>query len=144
MPATHRADQEFVELGDLGELPLATFGGRFVARVADFLIVFVPTYFPFRLFIEGFGTYVLTLLVTLAAYDAILTAKTGTSPGKRLARIKVVRDGTGALPGWGTAVSRAVVLTVTVWIISAVVALFDETRHRGVHDLVARTVVVAA
>jgi uncharacterized RDD family membrane protein YckC len=144
VPATHRLDQEFAQVGDLGEQPLATYGGRLLARLADLLIVFVPTYFPFKLFIEGNLAHLLAVLVTLTAYDAILTAKTGVSPGKRLARIKVVQTGTGAPPGWRRALVRALVLGVFTWLVNAVVAVADEHRHRGAHDRLAGTIVIAA
>jgi hypothetical protein len=35
-------------------------------------------------------------------------------------------------------------LGVSVWIVAAVSAFLDEERHRGVHDRVAGTVVVAS
>ncbi len=143
MTGLHRADLEFGQVGDGPEVLLATLGGRFGARLIDLLIVFVLSYFPIRVFVEGALTHALILLVTIAVYEAITTARTGTSPGKRLVRIKIVRIRTGAPPGWGTALLRAVTMAVSLWIISAVVAFFDEKRHRGLHDRVSGTVVIA-
>jgi uncharacterized RDD family membrane protein YckC len=144
MVGAHRSDLEFAEAGELGEVPLATLGARLAARVVDLLIVFVVTYFPLTLFIETTGTYLVALYVTLAVYDAIFTVKTGTPPGKRMGRIKVVNARTGAPPGWGAAVVRAVTVGLSVWIVTAVIVFLDEERHRGVHDRVAGTLVVAS
>jgi uncharacterized RDD family membrane protein YckC len=144
MFGVHRSDLEFAEAGELGEVPLATVAARLVARAIDLLIVFAATYFPLMLFVEKTGTYLVALYVTFVVYDAIFTAKTGTPPGKRMGRIKVIDARTGAPPGWGTAVVRAVTLGVSVWIITAVIVFLDEERHRGVHDRLAGTLVVAS
>ncbi|MET0132521.1 MAG: RDD family protein [Kibdelosporangium sp.] len=144
MAATHRADREFAEIGELGRVPLATYGGRFAARVVDFLIIYVPAYFPMLLFgPEGLFGQAVVLLVLMVLYDLFLMANTGATPGKRIARIKVVRAGDGRPPGWWRTFVRAVVLAVPGWIINAIVALFDERRHRGVHDSAADTLVIA-
>ncbi|MEV4317960.1 RDD family protein [Actinocrispum sp. NPDC049592] len=143
MTGLHRPDLEFAQVGDRPGVLLATMGGRLGARLIDLLIVFVPSYFPIRVFVEGTLTHALILLVTIALYEAITTARTGTSPGKRLVRIKIVRIRTGAPPGWGMALLRAVIMALSGWVISAVVAFFDERRHRGLHDRVSGTVVIA-
>jgi uncharacterized RDD family membrane protein YckC len=144
MVATHRADQEFAVLDGVGEVPLATYGGRLLARLIDFLIIFVLTYFPFLFFLpDGLLVQVAAVLVTFLLYDTILTANTGATPGKRLTRVKIVRVTTGTAPGWGRSLRRALILTLLGWLIIAVTALFDERRHRGWHDRVAGTVVIA-
>lgn len=143
MVARHRADMEPAEIGGLGTVQLATYGGRLAARLVDFLIVFVPAYFPVAFVMGGFWGRVLGLALCLAVYDAILTARTGATPGKRLARIKIVRAADGKPPGWGRTLVRAVVLGVPGWVIIAVTALFDERLHRGLHDRAAGTVVIA-
>jgi uncharacterized RDD family membrane protein YckC len=144
MPARHRSDQEFAQVGDLGMVPLATLGSRFAARLADLLILFVPTYVVLAFVMESgvWGTLLLSLL-EMMVYDAVLTANTGATPGKRMLRVKVVRLGTGAAPGWPAALLRALAIGVPSWLVTAVVVLFDERTHRGQHDLMAGTVVIA-
>jgi uncharacterized RDD family membrane protein YckC len=143
VPGAHRADLEFAEVGDLGRVPLATYGARSAARMVDFLIVFVPAYFPIAFVAGSFWGRVLLVAVALALYDVIMTARTGATPGKRLARIKIVRAADGKPPGWGRTLVRAVVLGAPGWVIIAVTALFDERLHRGLHDRAAGTVVIA-
>jgi uncharacterized RDD family membrane protein YckC len=123
---------------------LATPGSRFAARLADLAILFVPSYFVLSFVFEGsvWGITLLLLLETVV-YDALLTANTGATPGKRILRIKVVRADTGVPAGWVRSLVRAVVIGVFGWLIVAVVALFDERTYRGLHDLVAGTVVIA-
>jgi uncharacterized RDD family membrane protein YckC len=140
----HRADQEFAYVVGLGDVPLATYAGRLGARLIDFLILFVPAYFPLAfLFPDSILDRALVFLVPFVVYDAVLTANTGATPGKRFARIKVVRGDSGVPPGWGRSLVRAGVLGALGWVIIAVTALFDERRHRGWHDRAAETVVVA-
>jgi uncharacterized RDD family membrane protein YckC len=144
MPATHRADQEFAEIGELGRVPLATYGGRFAARVVDFLVIYVPGYFPMLLFgPEGLLGQAVIWLVLMVLYDLFLMANTGATPGKRIARIKVVRADNGKPPGWGRTFVRAVFFAAPGWIVNAIVALFDERLHRGAHDRMADTLVIA-
>jgi uncharacterized RDD family membrane protein YckC len=144
MPARHRSDQDFAQVGELGVVPLATLGSRLAARLADLLILFVPTYFVFVVILGG-GVWGISLLLVLetAVYDAVLTANTGATPGKRLLRIRVVRVSTGAPVGWVKSFPRAVVLGALGWLIIAIFALSDERNHRGLHDLAAGTVVIA-
>jgi uncharacterized RDD family membrane protein YckC len=144
MPAMHRSDQEFARVGTLGMVPLATLGSRLAARLADLLILFVPTYVVVAFVTEGgvWGTLLLSLL-EMIVYDAVLTAKTGATPGKRMFRVKVVRVGTGAAPGWTVALLRALAIGVPSWLVTAVVVLLDERTHRGQHDRLAGTVVIA-
>jgi uncharacterized RDD family membrane protein YckC len=144
MPAVHRSDVEVAEVGELGEAPLATYGSRIAARLVDALIVYVPVYFPLVFFVHGFGMSALIYMAVLVVYDVVFTARTGATPGKRFTRIKVVSASTGAPPGWVRAVARALALGVLTWAVNGLVALFDERRHRGLHDRVAGTLVLAA
>ena len=143
MPAVHRSDVEFAEVGELGEVPLATYGGRILARLVDAVIVFVPIYFPLVFFVHGLLMSVLVFSAVMVVYDAAFTARTGVTPGKRIARIKVVRAATGVPPGWGRSVLRAVVLGALTWVVNGIVALFGEQLHRGVHDFAVGTLVIA-
>ena len=96
MPAWHRADQEFVRAGSLGDVPLATFGGRAVARLCDLAILFVPTFLVAGVVLGGSGWTVLLLVAAeFVVYDAVLMPRSGSTPGKRVARIKVVRRDSG-------------------------------------------------
>ncbi|MET0234689.1 MAG: RDD family protein [Kibdelosporangium sp.] len=144
MPATHRFDQEFAQVGALGEVPLATFGSRLAARLVDLLILYVPTYVVLSFVFEtGALAIALICLLEMVVYDTLLTANTGATPGKRMARIRIVRHDTGAPAGWGKSFLRSVVIGVFTWLIMAIVALADERTHRGLHDRLAGTVVIA-
>ncbi|MBP2319683.1 putative RDD family membrane protein YckC [Kibdelosporangium banguiense] len=125
-------------------MPLATLGSRLAARLIDLLILFIPTYVAVAVAVEGglWGTLLLSLL-EMVVYDALLTANTGATPGKRMLRIKVVRVGTGAPAGWTASFLRALAIGVPSWLVTAVVVLLDERTHRGQHDLLAGTVVIA-
>lgn len=144
MPATHRSDRQFAEVGPLGAVPLATLGGRLAARLCDLALLFVPVYLVFAV-VLGARTLSVVLISAgaLVVYDALLTAKSGATPGKRIANIKVVRTGTGGPVGLGRAVLRALVCAVSGWLITAVFALVDERTHRGLHDRLTGTVVIA-
>jgi uncharacterized RDD family membrane protein YckC len=144
MPARHRSDQEFARVGPLGTIPLATLGSRLAARLVDHAILFVPSYFVLSFVYGGSGWGIVLLLVLeMVVYDALLTANTGATPGNRILRIRVVRADTGAAPGWLRSLLRAVVFGVFGPLIVAVVALSDERTHRGLHDRLAGTVVIA-
>jgi uncharacterized RDD family membrane protein YckC len=90
------------------------------------------------------------LVVTLL-YEVGLVATRGATLGKRLLRLKVVREADGAVPGWGPSVLRWVLpqavgfltcglATVLVYLSP----LLDGTgRRQGWHDKVARTLVVS-
>lgn len=143
MPGRHRADVERAEVGGLGDVPLAPLGGRVMAKLVDVVLVALPV--AFVLGVVEPGSLWLQVVVTqavLVVYEAGLTASAGATPGKRIARLKVVRMDTGRPPGLVAAVVRAV-LGVPVSLMPAVTALFDERTHRGWHDRLAGTVVVA-
>nr|WP_052478912.1 RDD family protein [Kibdelosporangium sp. MJ126-NF4]CEL21189.1 hypothetical protein [Kibdelosporangium sp. MJ126-NF4]CTQ96245.1 hypothetical protein [Kibdelosporangium sp. MJ126-NF4] len=143
MLGRHRADVRSAVVGELGDVHLAPLGGRLVAKLADIVIVFLPLYVVLSVVVpDSFLTVLVATQVGLVLYETVLTVNTGSTPGKRLARIKVVRADTGGPPRIGHAAIRAV-LGVPVNLVSAVTALFDERAHRGWHDRVAGTVVIA-
>ena len=78
-------------------------------------------------------------------YFATFWSTTGQTPGGRLMRIRVCRADTGEPIGFGRAVLRLVYLTLAAIPLLAgfVPILFDE-RRRGLHDMLAGTVVVSA
>jgi uncharacterized RDD family membrane protein YckC len=140
MPAMHRTDQDLTVVGG-EEVVLATVGGRVLARLIDAAIVGVPWGLVFLIVpIEGtvrFGLIVLTALV----YE--IAARTYTV-GKRATHIRVVRADNGEPPGLGRAVVRVIVVNGLSLLVNLIKMLFDERRHRGVHDWLTGTVVVAA
>ncbi|RSM83597.1 RDD family protein [Kibdelosporangium aridum] len=142
MLGRHRTDVHTAEVGD-GEVPLATLGGRILARLVDFAIVFLPSYVVLDWVLpEKFGTVVAIILLEMVVYDLLFTIRTGATPGKRLARIKIVRMDSGAPPGFLRALIRAA-LGLPASVMPALTALFDERTHRGGHDRLAGTVVIA-
>lgn len=78
-------------------------------------------------------------------YFATFWSTTGQTPGGRLMRIRVCRADTGEPIGFGRGVLRLVYLTLAAIPLLAgfVPILFDE-RRRGLHDMLAGTVVVSA
>lgn len=140
MPAAHRADRDVATIGGR-EVTLATFGGRLLARLIDAVIIGVPWAVVFSVVPMGLGVRLGLVLATWAIYDALCWSYT---PGKRLAHVKVVLVATGEQPGPIRVLARSLVLNVLTWLLNAVVAFFDERLRRGLHDFVARTVVVDA
>ena len=80
------------------------------------------------------------LLATGAYFVAFWTAD-GQTPGMRAMHLRVATT-TGALPGLGRSVLRVVLLglCIVTLFIGFLPVLFDD-RRRGVHDMLARTVV---
>ncbi|ONI76915.1 hypothetical protein ALI144C_32835 [Actinosynnema sp. ALI-1.44] len=144
MLGAHRADVATAVVGELREVLLAPLGGRIVAKLADIVIVFLPVYIVVAVAVpDSFLTVLLATQVVLVVYETVLVAKTGATPGKRLARVKVVRVATGRPPGFTHAFIRAI-SSVPANLVPAVSALFDESTYRGGHDRLAGTVVIAA
>lgn len=79
------------------------------------------------------------------AYFATFWSTTGQTPGARLMRIRVCRADNGLSVGFGRSVLRLAYLTLAAIPLLAgfLPILFDE-RRRGLHDMLAGTVVVAA
>ncbi|MDX3849111.1 RDD family protein [Streptomyces sp. AK02-01A] len=156
-----------------GMPPLAPFGKRFTARVADALIIFIPLAILSLLagswdssanggggwidFTDqvNTGTQWLWSLISVVAYvgyDTLMTKKYGQTVGKRWMRLRVAMLNNGAIPDTGASLLRAVVLwvpalvccTVLWWIILIVSILVSRPYKQGLHDKAARTVVVSA
>ena len=151
---SHRADQERIELGERGVTGLATLGGRLLARFVDTVIFGVPyllvalavLHLSALLTLVGFG-------LLAGVYEAVVVALWQVTPGKLVARLRVVDLRTGEAPPTGRAVRRAITLCgplvlpgvgLLVVLGYALVALLDERAWRGPHDRVAGTVVVTA
>ncbi|MFD1048600.1 RDD family protein, partial [Kibdelosporangium lantanae] len=119
---------------------LATVGGRVLARLVDLLLIGVPWGLVFLIIPVGTGVKVGLIALTYLVYE---TATRTNTVGKRATHIKVVRTDNGEPPGWGRTLLRVLVVNVLTWLVNGMKALFDERRHRGVHDWAAGTVVVA-
>ncbi|WP_436495365.1 RDD family protein [Actinokineospora sp. HUAS TT18] len=141
--SAHRADLERTEVGELGEVAVATPGGRFAARVIDTVVAGVPGWLA-AVLIWPDGSLVSRLLFALLvvfAYEFALVAVRGTTPGKSLLRIEIADLSTGAAPSPGEAFLR----TLVFWAVPMTtlsVLLIDERLRRGWHDLAAGTIVV--
>ncbi|MBC6449634.1 RDD family protein [Actinokineospora xionganensis] len=170
MAAAHRADLERVEIGELGEVTLATVAGRFAARLIDTVAVAAPAAIAAALIWPGNGLLAVLLIAAVGiVYDTALVAARGSTPGKALLRLSVVDAETGGdpgavaagvralchwtLPGAGATVAYGLVAFVLPDAIAGAAALvagllavlsplFDEGRRRGLADRAAGTVVM--
>ncbi|NUL06279.1 RDD family protein [Streptomyces lunaelactis] len=156
-----------------GMPPLADFGKRFLARVIDALIIFVPLILISLLaggwdvttdngddwdsFTNQVNTgrqwlWSLISLVAYVGYDTIMTARNGQSVGKRLMKIRVAMLNDGSVPDSSSSLLRAVVLWVPAlvccfclwWIVIIITILVDKPYKQGLHDKAGKTVVVSA
>jgi uncharacterized RDD family membrane protein YckC len=156
-----------------GMPPLADFGKRFLARVIDGLIVFVPL-FLISLFFggwdinmdndDGWGEFTdqvntgrqwlwsLISLIAYVGYDTVMTKRNGQTVGKRVMKIRVAMLNDGSVPDAGSSLVRAMVLWVPAlvccfciwWIVIVVTILTDKPYRQGLHDKAGKTVVVSA
>jgi uncharacterized RDD family membrane protein YckC len=92
-------------------------------------------------------TFIAMALVVTVLYETIFVGLRGQTPGKMVLRITVVRVESGGLPGWGRALTRAVLpavanlvpfggLIVYAW-------LLWDPRRQGLHDKLAQTLVIS-
>lgn len=130
---------------------------RFVARVADVVLILLPTWLigvPLLLgWVGDSGTTVVVVFAlgwaVVVGYEAWLTAATGQTVGKRAVGIRVVDVESGAPPGRNASLLRAalppilgILIPAFGWVIPYLWAVWDPHR-RGLHDRLARTRVVA-
>ncbi|MGH3859358.1 RDD family protein [Actinokineospora sp.] len=170
LASAHRADLERVEIGELGEVALATVGGRFGARLIDTVAVAAPAAIAATLIRPGDGVLAVLLIAAVGiVYDTALVATRGSTPGKSLLRLSVVDAETGADPGrlsaglravghWTLPGAAAIVAygllglllpdslasagAFAAGLLAVVSPLFDERCRRGLADRVAGTVVM--
>jgi uncharacterized RDD family membrane protein YckC len=104
-------------------------------------VVSLPDKFDSVLIVVGSIAYGLWLV----GYFVVFWSATGQTPGSRLLQIRVCRAGDGTAPSAGAALLRFGGLIVAALPLFAgfLPILFDD-RRRGVHDMIARTVVVLA
>ncbi|MFB6981218.1 RDD family protein [Streptomyces scopuliridis] len=155
-----------------GMPPLAPFGTRFLARVIDALIIFIPLGIV-SLFVGGWNTanntgawdevtnqvntgtqwiWSVISIVLYVSYDTLMNRKFGQTLGKRWLKLRVAMLNDGAVPDTGSAFLRAVVLWVPAllcclciwWAIIIVSIVVSRPYRQGLHDKAARTVVVSA
>ena len=80
-----------------------------------------------------------------AGYFVIFWCTTGQTPGARIMRMRVCRADTGALLGPSRAVLRLIFLTLAaVPLLAGFLPILVDLRRRGLHDMLAGTVVVEA
>ncbi len=157
-----------------GMPPLADFGRRFLARIIDGLIVFVPLAVLSLIFggldvtmDDGDGWDEITdqvntgrqwlwsviSLLAYVGYDTLLTARQhGQTVGKQLMKIRVAMLNDGSVPDVSSSLLRAAVLWVPAliccfcvwWFVIIVTILADRPYKQGWHDKAGKTVVVSA
>ena len=164
-PAEH-ADFEMSRLGQRDYL-LATYGQRLGAYIIDNLLA-IPTVIPFFLFVDfddidfveesnnalGLPPRFLVLLIgpfLLACYQWTMTATTGQTIAKRWLRTRVVREGTGAVPGFVNGVLLRNWLFSLAGMMPGIggcigladaLVIFSGNTRQTLHDRVARTIVI--
>ncbi|GAB3919292.1 RDD family protein [Larkinella terrae] len=123
-------------------------GTRFLAALIDGIVIYVP------IFLFASINYRLVVLAYLIALGYQLTKDAlpevggflgGQSIGKKLMKIKVIKEdtGQGILGDYGTAIVRQVSLMIPVFgLIDALMVLGDERKRFG--DKWAKTIVVKA
>ncbi|MCX4823414.1 RDD family protein [Streptomyces sp. NBC_01142] len=156
-----------------GMPPLADFGKRFLARVMDALIVFVPLFLISLLF-GGWGVatngddswdditdqmntgrqwlWSLLSLIAYVGYDTIMVKRSGQTVGKRVMKLRVAMLNDGSVPDTSSSLMRAAVLWVPAlvccfciwWLVIIVTILTDKPYKQGLHDKAGKTVVVSA
>ena len=137
-------------------LSAAGFAGvvsRFIAYVMDALVVSVAsagTAAGMSLIATVVGSdasdltraltaaYLVALPAVFALYCAVFWGLTGRTPGMAMVGVKVVGR-TGGRVRWASALARAILLAYfpigSLW-------LLVDRRHRAIHDLIARTLVI--
>ncbi len=135
-PAAPR-DQENPEAGEYpgqqfglperGPRSVASMGSRVVALFIDWLLSLVIAYWLTH------SQYWTILIFAIEVF--VLTALTGSTVGKRICRIRVIRTG-GGVAGFRWALVR------TVLLLTVVLPLITDFDRRGIHDRAADTIVV--
>ena len=114
-------------LPEHGPMAVASMGRRMLALLIDWLLSMVIAYWITR---SQFWT-----IAVFAVEVFVLTALTGTTVGKRLVGIRVIRTG-GGMVGFRWALVR------TALLLTVVPPLLSDRDLRGLHDRAADTIVV--
>jgi uncharacterized RDD family membrane protein YckC len=81
----------------------------------------------------------------IAGYFVVFWSATGQTPGNRVLQIRVCRDADGAVPSPRAALLRLVALMLAALpLFAGFLPIVLDDRRRGVHDMIAGTVVVSA
>lgn len=103
-------------LGTGETVALASAGTRFTARVTDMAILFIVALTLQRVSESGLDSVATVVgTVSSAAYEIAFIAIKGQTPGKMATRIRIVRTGDGAVPGWGASAARWALPSVVSW-----------------------------
>ncbi|MBB0245091.1 RDD family protein [Streptomyces alkaliphilus] len=136
--------------------PLAPLGRRFLARVADWLIVAIPVgliTLPWAFDGDGGLTGGLVYLLVYFVYEGLMLTTRGQTLGKMLLGIRVARLDNGAVPAGNPGWIRAAVyslpqlvpcLGTLFWLWNVLTCTWDRPYRQCLHDKAARTVVVRA
>jgi uncharacterized RDD family membrane protein YckC len=158
-------DQPAEPAGPAPGVRFAGHAGRLVAYIVDGIILGVVTTVlalvavavlgvGFSTSGDGSGTVsggsvaaslliLLIVFIVSIGYFPFFWARSGSTPGMRLFRLRVVRDKDGGAIGAGTAILRLIGLWISfaVFYLGVIWILID-SRRRGWHDLLAGTVVI--
>ena len=116
---------------------VAGVGRRAIAIVVDFLLCeLIATLFGFRFGRATGDVRDFIPLMVFAVENLLLVGTVGSTVGHRLLGLRVVRVGSGRLPGPGRALVRSVLLCLVV------PAVIWDRDQRGLHDRFAGTVLV--
>ncbi|MFI1397776.1 RDD family protein [Streptomyces sp. NPDC020681] len=154
-----------------GMPPLASFGNRFLARVIDALIVFIPLFLISLAFggwdVTGDGDswdeitkevntgrqwlWSLLSLIGYVGYDTIMVKRNGQTLGKRWMKLRVAMLNDGSTPDTSSSLMRAAVLWVPAlvccfciwWLVIIITIVSDKPYKQGLHDKAGKTVVVS-
>jgi len=167
-PPAETADFEAERYGiGLGAWHYASYGQRFAGAAIDNLL-YLASAVPSLFFVwgrfaaieqsENVGSELLGIYVPLAvgplllaAYQWNMTAKVGQTLGKRWLKTRIVRDGTGAAPGFLHGVVLRVWLLGLAGMLPGIgrivgladsVAIFTGNRRQTLHDRIAGTIVI--
>jgi uncharacterized RDD family membrane protein YckC len=84
-------------------------------------------------------------VVWTVAYFVVFWSTTGQTPGSRLLQVRVCRSDDGAVLRPGQAVVRLIALTLAALpLLTGFLPILVDDRRRGLHDMIAGTVVVTA
>jgi uncharacterized RDD family membrane protein YckC len=114
---------------------------RFVAFLVDWMVLFIANIFLF-LFVSDPATYLIASIVIAIAYYVGFWTAGGATPGKMALGLRITREDGGDI-GLGHALMRlfGVIINGFTLYIGYLFIIFTP-RKRGLHDLIAGTVVI--
>ncbi|SFD32908.1 Uncharacterized membrane protein YckC, RDD family [Streptomyces aidingensis] len=140
--------------------PLASLGRRLVARIIDWLIIYIPMALITLPLVDtddyntvgNWGTSLLGVLVYFV-YEALMLTSRGQTLGKMAMKIRVGMLADGAIPAGGPGWIRAAVYSLPqlvyclgqlFWLVNVLFCTWDRPFRQCLHDKAAKTVVVEA